>query len=333
MKISPGLQLYFFLFVLVVISALPLFNNLSYLPIRLFDESRLACNALEMSRDYEFLVVQYKNEPEMWSTKPPLMIWCQMICIKLFGENEFAIRFPAALSGLFTILLVFVFLEKVTKKALFAFIASLVLIATPGYVTEHGTRTGDYDSMLVLFLMMQLFSFYLYLENSGNKKYWYLSCLAVVLAVYTKGIAGLMFLPGLFLFALFTKQLAIIFRARETWIGVITTVIIIFVYYGLREMYNPGYIHKVIENEIAFRYFDVNEGHVGEWNFYLDYLQNTGYAAWYLIALAGIVCIFFTKNALLKKVGLFSALNGFVFLFVISYSQTKIYWYALPLYP
>ncbi|MDQ3049984.1 MAG: hypothetical protein M3Q95_03760, partial [Bacteroidota bacterium] len=42
---------------------------------------------------------------------------------------------------------------------------------------------------------------------------------------------------------------------------------------------------------------------------------------------------FFTKNALLKKVGLFSALNGFVFLFVISYSQTKIYWYALPLYP
>lgn len=98
-------------------------------------------------------------------------------------------------------------------------------------------------------------------------------------------------------------------------------------------MYNPGYINKVIENEVTYRYFDVNEGHVGPWNFYLDYLVSKGYSEWYLFALAGVVTGFISKQSQFKNVVLFSALSALTFLVVISASETKVEWYALPLFP
>ena len=53
---------------------------------------------------------------------------------------------------------VFFFVKKITSDNWFATLAALILIATPGYITEHGTRSGDYDAMLVFFQMIYIFA-------------------------------------------------------------------------------------------------------------------------------------------------------------------------------
>ena len=90
------------LVILLIIASIPLFLHLHVLPFRLWDESRLASNAYEMHTNGNLIVTYYEGEPEMWNTKPPLVIWMQLIFIKLIGFNELAIRLSSAIAGLLT---------------------------------------------------------------------------------------------------------------------------------------------------------------------------------------------------------------------------------------
>jgi 4-amino-4-deoxy-L-arabinose transferase-like glycosyltransferase len=80
----------------------PIFLHLGSLPIRIWDESRLAINAYEMNKDGDFLVTHFSGMPDMWNTKPPLMIWLQVFFIKLFGVGELALRLPSAIAAFLT---------------------------------------------------------------------------------------------------------------------------------------------------------------------------------------------------------------------------------------
>lgn len=82
--------------VLIIIVAIPIFGHLDELPIQLWDESRLANNALEMSRSGNLIVTTWAKVPDMWNTKPPFLIWQQALLIKLLGPVDIAIRLPSA---------------------------------------------------------------------------------------------------------------------------------------------------------------------------------------------------------------------------------------------
>src|ERR1700722_19532584 len=75
-------------------------------PIALWDESRLAVNALEMSQRGFGLVTTYGFQPDLWNTKPPLLIWLEAGSMHLFGASEWALRLPSLLAGLATLVLV-----------------------------------------------------------------------------------------------------------------------------------------------------------------------------------------------------------------------------------
>ena len=90
-----------FLLVLLVVS-IPIFSHLGEFPMQIWDESRLANNAIEMYETGNPIVVTYNYLPEMWSTKPPLMIWLQVLSLKAFGLNDLAFRLPSAFAAVFT---------------------------------------------------------------------------------------------------------------------------------------------------------------------------------------------------------------------------------------
>ncbi len=51
-------------------------------------------NTFYMLNDNDWIVTKYINfEPDMWNTKPPVMIWLQVASINLFGFNEFEERY------------------------------------------------------------------------------------------------------------------------------------------------------------------------------------------------------------------------------------------------
>lgn len=70
-----------------------------------WDEINFAECAREMIVSHNYLNVQIDFQP-FWE-KPPLFIWMQVLSMKAFGINEFAARFPNAVCGIITLLLIF----------------------------------------------------------------------------------------------------------------------------------------------------------------------------------------------------------------------------------
>src|SRR5690606_9717613 len=100
----------------------------------IWDEARLAINAYEMSQNGNLIVTYFDGAPDMWNTKPPLLIWIQALFIKMFGFNELAIRLPSAIAALFTCVVILIFSEKYLKNFWFGFIAVVVLVTSQGYI-------------------------------------------------------------------------------------------------------------------------------------------------------------------------------------------------------
>jgi len=212
------------LLLLLVIASIPLFIHIDVLPFRLWDESRLASNAYEMHRNGNLIVTYYEGQPEMWNTKPPLVIWMQLLFIKILGFNELAVRLPSAICGLITCIALLFFSQKFFKTFLVGAFACLVLITTNGYVDGHAIRTGDYDGPLALFTTIFVLAAFLY-EESENKKWLIPLFGAITLAVLTKSIQPLLFVPGITLYFLSRRKLKFLFTKPFIIVSIIACAI------------------------------------------------------------------------------------------------------------
>lgn len=319
----------------IIVAALmymPIFGFLDTLPIRIWDESRLAINSYEMFHDGDFVVTHFSGQPDMWNTKPPLQIWFQVFFIKILGVNELAVRLPSAISAFFTCILLLFFSQRYLKSFWFGFICVCVLITTHGYINLHATRTGDYDALLTLFTTLSGLLFFVYCETS-KYKYLYLYFLFTALAVLTKSITGLLFLPAILIYSIVQKQFISLLRSKHFYLGMFSFLVIVTGYYILRDSNNPGYIKAVMQNELGGRYLDTIENHKqGFWYYYNNFI-NFQLSSWYLLVPCGLIIGFVTKNKKIKRLTLFTFIMVITFFLVISTSQTKLEWYDVPLYP
>jgi len=332
-KTKSCLSLVFKIVLFCIAIYFPLFLHLDVLPLRLFDESRLAMNAAAMIMNNNWLVTYYQDNPDMWSTKPPLLIWIQALLFKLIGPTELALRLPSAIAATLTCFSLLVFSLKHLKSYWFGFITSIILVTSSGYVGMHGTRTGDYDALLTLFITLFALAAFSY---SQNRSRWNLFCffLFFSLAALTKGVQSVIILPAIFLYILATTW------RKITWsdgaaiaIGGLLSILAIGSYYLLREQANPGYLLAVWQNELGGRYMEVNENNTGGFFFYLQNITNRHFSSWYWLVPIGFVVGLFSSQNALRKLTLFSAGIALWYWLVISTSQTKLFWYALPLYP
>lgn len=313
----------------------PIFLHLDYLPLDNFDEARLAVSALEMHENGNWLVPHFGGKPDMWSVKPPMMIWAQTLCIKLFGVHELSIRLPSALAALFTVLLLFYFSKKYLNRPLTGILAGLILITTKGYIVKHVTRTGDYDALLVLFMAAQVLLFWLFLSSENQqkkKKYILLLGCSIALSVLTKSVVGFMFLPAFFIFAIFQKKIKSIFLFKWTWLSALGSLSLILGYYFLREKYNPGYIQAVWENELGGRFLETVEQHKAPFGWYFERLITTQFTPW-IYFLPFVFWMGFKSNSKTKRLISYLSLVIISFLLIISFSGTKLYHYDAPIYP
>lgn len=310
-----------------------LFNQLGTLPIRLWDEGVYAVNALEMSQNHHYLIKYFRGLPELWATEPPLVAWLQTISIKLFGLNETAIRLPSALAGLTVVFLLIRFFSKEFNSRITGYFCALVLLSSNGYISEHITRTADLDSLLTLFTTGYFLYFYKYIIN-GYPKYLYVSTFFLICGIYTKSIGALLLLPSLFIFALFIKKLNLIFLRKDFYISLIIFIVVVSFYYILREYFNPGYLKTAWNNEIAMRYFNVNEGHKEGFMFYFNNLKNLRFVPWIYFLPFALLLKFLLKDKFeYKKLIIYSFISVIGFLAIISCSETKLEWYDAQLFP
>jgi 4-amino-4-deoxy-L-arabinose transferase-like glycosyltransferase len=306
----------------------PIFQHIGYLPIRLWDESRLAISAYEMYHHGNYLVPTFDGEPDMWNTKPPFMIWVQVLCMKLLGISEFSIRLPSALAAFFTCIFLLLFSVRYAKSIWLGVIFALALVTTPAYINAHAAQTGDYDALFTLFIILSCFSFFSFLENSKNL-YLYLFFLTFTLAFLTKIFVFLIILPGLFIYVVIQKKIIILFKNKHLYVGFLGFLVFGIGYFLLREIYNPGYIEAAWNNDFGGRFLSAIEKHNQSFWFYIMHRFNI----WLLFIPFGIIVGLLNKDERIKKLTLFTTVNAVTFFLVISSAKTKLSWYALPLYP
>jgi 4-amino-4-deoxy-L-arabinose transferase-like glycosyltransferase len=307
----------------------------------MWDESRYVVNAFELLQHKNFIVTTYDGSPDLWATKPPLMIWILAGFMKVFGYNELAFRLPSALAATITSVAVFNFVKKHTDDLAAAFFSGMALITSIGFIGAHVARTADTDALMVMFLTLFVFSFYDFLvptniseKNQQPQSYKKLYCATAYLALafLTKSASGLMFLPGSFLLIILFRRYDLL-RTAHLYIATLISLLPCTLYFLIRERMNPGYLSAVWNLDFADRYFQFHGEHRGPFSFYFSLLLQEQFVPWFFLLPFSIIVFIKSKNKSVKNLMLASFVIGFSFLFIVSLSQCKIKYYDAGFYP
>ena len=179
--------------------------------VRLFDwdEINFAESAREMLVTGDWFDVQINFRP-FWE-KPPLFIWMQALSMKVFGVNEFAARFPNALMGIVTLLLLFNIGRKAEDER---FGLMWTLMYGISFLPFLYFKSGIIDPWFNVFIFLGIYFFSRYGE--GPKMRWAsLSALFLGLAVMTKGPVGFLIFGLTFFVWLIVRRFRFSFRWKD----------------------------------------------------------------------------------------------------------------------
>jgi 4-amino-4-deoxy-L-arabinose transferase-like glycosyltransferase len=302
------------------------FHKLGELAIVQWDESRLAVNAAEMYQSKNYLVSSYELSPDLYNTKPPFMIWLQVASIHLFGLNEFAIRFPSALSGFLCILLCGYIIYRQFKNIYTMCLAMLVLACSNGFIQLHGSLTGDYDSLLALWLLISFQQFYhgfIISDKESSKTFFAIS---LSLAVMSKSAAALVCFPLFVLSVLPQRNLK---KTFNVICYCLAALIPFLVYCLFREQASGGYLQAIQANDFTGRLSKALEGHTSEWHYYIVNLFDYRYHHMIWLLPIALLSAFYIKDVFYRYYS-FLLFGFFVFL---SLAKTRIHWYDTPALP
>lgn len=272
-----------YLFPLMVMVALFIcFWKLGSEPLHQWDESRNGVNAIEMLQNHDYVNLFYGGLPDTWNAKPPLMIWMIAGSFKIFGTNEFALRFPSAVA----IFLSFIILYRIIKlygDDWLAFATCLMLMTVNGLIGSHVGRTGDFDALFILFLLMTTYFALRYLDFN-NLNFIIYCGISMGLAFYTKGLAALIILPGFILYSLITKRFLRILKDYRFWIAVLCFFFFIISWYLIVSVYGLKFEESVYGSADSFETMwkydilqrlteGVSKGHIRNYAFFFNYLD------------------------------------------------------------
>lgn len=172
--------------------------GLFYIPflggVHLFDwdEINFAEIAREMTvlGDYLRIHIHY----EQFTEKPPLFFWLQALAMNVFGVGEFAARFPNALAGIITLMLLYRIGEKLKDKT-FGFLWAGAYFGS--VLPALYFKSGIIDPWFNLFIFLGLYHLILYTWRTQivggislphpSRYYLLLAALFTGLAMLTKG--------------------------------------------------------------------------------------------------------------------------------------------------
>ncbi len=205
------------LFLILALAGFFLLYRLGSAPLDVWDESRNGVNAFEFIERGDPVNMYYARSLEEWNVKPPLMIWCIAFWYKMLGFNTFSLRLTSALGAL----LAFYFLYRLVRlweSPRFAFAVCAVLITCQGIIGHHVGRSGDYDGLLLGFLMGGAFFFLRALGKDPIPAGDFVAAgCCWGLAFYAKGFAFVALFPGLLLYSIWWGDWRRLIRSGTWW--------------------------------------------------------------------------------------------------------------------
>lgn len=215
-------------------------------------EARYAEIARIMAQTGNWVTPQVDYGFPFWA-KPPLSTWLSAFSIKIFGVNEFAVRFPSFLIAVALILL----LKPYAKRAGVDWvIPAFVILTIPEFLLHAGVVSTDMTLLLSLTLMM--LSFWETVNGNG-RFYKYLFFAAAGLGFLAKGPI-ILILAGfpLMVWTVWFKQIKKVFFSFPRLLGIILFAVIALPWYWLAEKTTPGFLEYFFVGEHFKRFFDAS---------------------------------------------------------------------------
>jgi len=272
----------------------------------------------------DWITMHYNGE--IIFDKPPLYFWLATLATYIFGFNEFAIRFWAALSGVLTVIVTF-YLGKSFYNQRVGFLSGIISITTFQFMIQ--SRIAELDIVLTLLLTSAFLSFWYGYQTKKRYFYWCFYA-AMALATLIKGLVGIALpVTAIFLFLLIRKELG---RIKEMQVlpGIIIILLIGAPWY-IAEWYLHG--QEFVEFALGFlflsRFGKVVSGHPGPWYYYFFALL-LGFAPWSHFLPCSLWRTWRNRVGSFELLSLCYIIPVFI---VFSIAKTKLPNYVLPLYP
>lgn len=305
------------------------------------DEGLHAAIAQEMVRRGDYVTPTFLGQPFL--DKPILFFWAEAASLRVFGDNETAIRIPPLLFGLFGMIAV-----ALLGRSLFDEPTGLVagIVYATMLLPIGVSQVAVHDIGLVPFMCVAAYCLHrVALAPGFHRNVLFLSIGAGVslgLSILTKGLVGVVF-AGIFAGCLALHRPAAIVRLGIALTGaVIVAAIVAAPWYAAMEAAHPGYLHYYFVERHMQGYLTATQRHAGRpWWYYAPIVLGgalpwTGYLAGALRGLlpgspsmpkaGGVPYVALGQRRVLW--GWFAI--GLVFL---SLGESKLVTYALPLFP
>jgi len=323
---------------LLAVTALMLLPGALGLPMALWDESRVANNAIEMAKHGGWLVTTFGGVPDHWELKPPLLIWAMAALLRTDMDPMLAVRLPSILATMGSVLLVYATCRMLLKDRLAGLVGGLLLACSVLFMGDHVGRTGDYDALLSLLTLGFVICAGLYIDREAigghprGSRLWIAAAAALLLfAFMTKSVASGLTVPGVVAYAMMRRRLVALLADWRAWLSFAGAAAVVAGWLLLRESLAPGYLAAVWHYDIAGTILTVPEG------------RQRGPAYYVWVLLRGFEPAILLSATLLAmprdpdpkrwRLCLLTGLAALSCLTLISFLNSRYYWYAAPVLP
>ena len=285
-------------------------------------EGRYASIARKMADTGDWLTPRLNDMK--YFAKPPVTYWLGALGIKIFGANEFGVRFFLPVAAGLTALGTF-FIGRLFFGTLVGLLSAMLLctslffqLAFRGFTSDPFLTAAETFMVLVLFLYL----------NRPQDKYKYLFWASVSLCFMIKGPPSLLPLPGLIIAAIYTGQKQALKSLFTFYKGIALFFVFGLGWYILVSFQNPGLLKYFILNETFLRVFSQAHSHSAPFYYFFALIP---------VAIFPWLGLFFTS--LTQQIEEFTEAPTSTYLLlwiafpllIFSFSQSKIPAYIMPL--
>ena len=310
--------------ILVLLSSIILFINLGAGSLSSWDEAFYAQVSQEMYQSSNWVDLTWGGTP--WADKPPVYMWATTCFYKIFGVNEFSARLTSSISGIFLILLIYLFGRRLFSSRV-GMLSALMALST--YHLLWFSKMGTLDVTFTLFLAL---SMYCFLRSAESPLYLIFSFAWFGYAFLTKGVGALLIPMILGVYIVGTRKWKMVFNKYLAG-GIFIFLLVAGTWYLAAYLrYGQFFLNGQFMQHVVGRASRALDGHSGNWLTYFNAVLYKG-KPWGTVGL--IVFPFFmfwtTKKKQEENWILISWIAVTFLLFTVI--KTKLHWYIIPVYP
>jgi 4-amino-4-deoxy-L-arabinose transferase-like glycosyltransferase len=264
--------------------------------------------------------------------KPPLLYWINAASLKIFGQNEFAVRFPSALCGLLTVLALYIIARHLYGRRT-ALISALILGTSAGFVLQ--SRIILTDMLLTFCLTTALGAFIVAAQRERRRSRalpWYLFYLFCALATLAKGLIGMVFPAGIiFFFLLLSRRWRLLGEMRLAT-GLLLFLAVAAPWFVAVSLRNPEFAYFFFIREHFQRFTSTVHGRYQPFWFFIPVLLGT-MLPWSFFIPGALVRAWRDRHHEDGRAGIYLLVWAVLIFLFFSKSSSKLIPYILPVFP